>query len=112
MTFGKKLLLLRKEKGMSQDDLGKAIGTSKDVYGKYERDAMSPSKDVAIKLADVFNCSLDYLLRDDYDLKTVVNAETLPEKFVELLNKFERLAKEDQEHVIAVIEAFIAKEKL
>jgi transcriptional regulator with XRE-family HTH domain len=41
MTFGEYIISLRKKKGISQADLGKAIGTSGDIIGRYERDEVN-----------------------------------------------------------------------
>lgn len=53
---------LRKKKGLSQADLGKAVGTSGDIIGRYERDEVKPSIEVVIKIADTLEVSLDYLV--------------------------------------------------
>jgi transcriptional regulator with XRE-family HTH domain len=62
MTIGEHIMLLRKQKGLSQADLGKAIGTSGDIVGRYERNIMSPSIEVIIKMADALEVSIDYLV--------------------------------------------------
>lgn len=62
MTIGEHIMLLRKQKGLSQAELGKAIGTSGDVIGRYERDVISPSIDVIIKVADALEVSIDFLV--------------------------------------------------
>lgn len=55
-------MLLRKKKELSQAELGKKIGTSGDIIGRYERDIMSPSIEVIIKIADMLEVSIDYLV--------------------------------------------------
>lgn len=62
MTIGEHIMLLRKQKGLSQSTLGKKIGTSGDIIGRYERNIMVPSIDVIIKIADVLEISIDYLV--------------------------------------------------
>lgn len=62
MTLGEHILILRKQKSLSQSDLGKAIGTSGDIIGRYERDAMTPSIDVIVRLANELQVSIDYLV--------------------------------------------------
>ena len=63
MTIGEHIMLLRKKKGLSQNDLGKAISdTPGDIIGRYERDAMSPSIDVIMRLAHELEVSIDYLV--------------------------------------------------
>jgi transcriptional regulator with XRE-family HTH domain len=62
MTIGEHIMLLRKKKELSQAELGKRIGTSGDIIGRYERDIMSPSIEVIIKIADVLEVSIDFLV--------------------------------------------------
>ena len=62
LNIGKKITELRKEKSWSQTDLAKHIQASRDIIGKYERGENSPSIEMAIKLADVLEVSVDYLL--------------------------------------------------
>src|SRR5690606_19894458 len=52
----------RKKKGLSQAELGKMIGTSGDVVGRYERGDISPSIEVVSKIADALEVSVDYLI--------------------------------------------------
>jgi len=56
------MLLIRKKKELSQADLGKMIGTSGDVIGRYERGDITPSVEVVSKIADALEVSVDYLL--------------------------------------------------
>ena len=68
MTIGEHIMLLRKKKELSQAELGKKIGTSGDIIGRYERDIMMPSIEVIMKIADVLEVSIDYLVGTN-DLK-------------------------------------------
>jgi transcriptional regulator with XRE-family HTH domain len=61
MNIGSKISDLRKEKGLSRDALGKLVGTSGAVIGRYEREEITPSIDVAKRMADALDISLDYL---------------------------------------------------
>lgn len=49
MELGQNIMLIRKKKGLSQADLGKIIGTSGDVIGRYERGDIKPSIEVVKK---------------------------------------------------------------
>ncbi|WP_282086648.1 helix-turn-helix domain-containing protein [Aquimarina algiphila] len=62
MDFGDNMMLLRKKKKLSQAALGKIIGTSGDVVGRYERGDIKPSIDVVVKIADSLEVSVDYLI--------------------------------------------------
>ena len=46
-SFGKRMAALRKERKMTQDELAKLLSTSISVIGRYERDEMTPSIEVA-----------------------------------------------------------------
>ena len=61
MILGQRITGIRKQKGLSQAALGKMIGTSGDVVGRYERGGIKPSIEVAIKIASALEVSLDYL---------------------------------------------------
>ncbi|WP_158800268.1 helix-turn-helix domain-containing protein [Pedobacter sp. L105] len=61
MNIGDRITTLRKAKKISQADLAKEAGVSREIIGRYERNDVSPSVEVAKKIADVLEVSLDYL---------------------------------------------------
>ena len=68
MTFSKALRRFRKDNGLTQKQVAEAIGIREAVYQRYEQNKASPSVNVVIKMADVFNVPLDYLVgRDEGD---------------------------------------------
>jgi len=62
MTLGQHIIALRKEKKLSQSELGKRASTSGDLIGRYERDEVKPSIDVIMRIADALEVSIDYLV--------------------------------------------------
>ena len=62
MSFGKKLIEARKRKGLSQEQLATMIGTKGPAIGRYERETAKPTIEVAIKLANALDISMDYLV--------------------------------------------------
>jgi len=62
MSFGSRLLEARKKKGISQEEIAKFLNTKGPVIGRYERDEMKPSIEVAAKMADYLDVSLDFLV--------------------------------------------------
>ena len=60
--IGNTIRELRKEKKMSQSDLGKFIGVSQTTVTAWETGRAEPSSTFISKLADLFNVSTDYLL--------------------------------------------------
>ena len=66
--FGENMLTVRKQKGMTQQELGKVIGLDKRVISKYENGQTIPSIKVAIQIAQALQVSLDYLAGSDKSL--------------------------------------------
>ncbi len=64
MSFGHRLLLLRKEKGLSQDELGSQLNVSRQTVSKWELDETTPEMNKLISISDFFNISLDKLVKD------------------------------------------------
>lgn len=84
MTFSGKLVFARKQKKIKQADLGRLIGTSGYIIGKYERGENIPSIEVAAKIADALGVTLDYLVKkgehehiDNTTLKRLKDIEKL-----------------------------------
>lgn len=63
MTFGKRLIRLRNQKGLSQDALAESVGVSRQSVSKWETAASVPELDKLVKLSDLFEISLDELVR-------------------------------------------------
>lgn len=86
MAFGDNMMLVRKRKGISQAELGRMIGTSGDVIGRYEREDITPSIEAVAKIADVLEVSIDFLIgktRMEVDADTMRRLEdiaSLPEE--------------------------------
>ena len=62
MYDGKRLEELRKEKGISQKDMGKIFGMSGTAIRSYEKGDRKMHYEILIKYADFFNVTTDYLL--------------------------------------------------
>lgn len=65
MTFGEKIQKLRKEAGLSQEELSYQLGVSRQAVSKWERDNGYPETEKIVRMSRLFNVSLDYLLNDD-----------------------------------------------
>ena len=64
MTMAEKILSLRTERGMSQDDLAERLEVSRQSVSKWETGQSTPDLDKIIKLADLFGVNVDELVRD------------------------------------------------
>ena len=89
VTFGKRLRECREAKELSQQQLAKLMNTSYTVIGKYERDEMKPSIEVAITVARLVDTTVGYLLgevehadifKDPNMLKRLQELIALPDK--------------------------------
>lgn len=65
MTFGEKIQKLRKEAGLSQEELSFQLDVSRQAISKWERDNGYPETEKIIRMSKMFNVSLDYLLNDE-----------------------------------------------
>ncbi|MBB5647908.1 helix-turn-helix domain-containing protein [Pedobacter cryoconitis] len=81
LDIGSKIMELRKRKAWLQGDLAKAVEASRDIIGKYKRNENSPSVEMALKQARVFDISVDYLLGEGkhaaYDKDTLKRLEDI-----------------------------------
>ncbi|HEY9059577.1 MAG TPA: helix-turn-helix transcriptional regulator [Pseudobacteroides sp.] len=59
--FSERLKMLRNEKGLSQSSLGKEIDTPRTTISSWEYDNRPPDLFTAVKLANFFKVSLDYI---------------------------------------------------
>ncbi len=64
MTLGGKLSKLRKENNYTQEQLADVLGVSRQAISKWESNITYPETDKLIRISELFNCSLDYLLKD------------------------------------------------
>ena len=72
-TFGSRLAKLRKEHVLTQEDLAKKLNISAQAISKWENDLTAPDIDTLIKLSDIFNISLDELLKNEKSRSVIVN---------------------------------------
>ncbi|MEM9859850.1 MAG: RstR family transcriptional repressor [Bacteroidota bacterium] len=90
MNIGAKITTLRKDKSWSQTDLSKLVGVSREIIGRYERNEVLPSIEVAKKIADAFEVSLDYLAGEG--VNAAFDKETL--RLIEDIENLEPAIKE------------------
>lgn len=65
MTTGEKLSKLRKENNYTQEKLAEILGVSRQAISKWESDGAFPETEKLIQLAKLYDCSIDYLIRND-----------------------------------------------
>ena len=60
--LGARIALLRKQTGLSQRSLAAALKVSPSAVGMYEQDRRTPSTELLIEMARLFDVSTDFLL--------------------------------------------------
>ena len=100
LDFGNKMMQARKDKNLSREQFGKLIGTSGPIVGRYERGDMMPSVEIAAKVAEALEISLDYL----------VGKSSLVVKDKKMLDRLENIAKmpvDKRSELFNVIDAYL-----
>lgn len=99
MTLGHRLKALRKERGLTQEELGNLLGVTKASIQKYENGVIQNIKPRTIeKLAEVFNIESSYLLGikfdDIYPIEDIMNElnriEISIATLTEMFDKYEK----------------------
>ncbi len=67
MTLGDKLSKLRKENNYTQEQLADILGVSRQAISKWESNTAYPETDKMIRISRLFNCSLDYLFKEEIE---------------------------------------------
>ena len=103
MNFNEKLIKLRKEKGLSQEELGTEIGVSRQTISKWELAQSYPDFQRLVLLSDYFHMSLDLLVKD-INVEEVRN-KNLNEKQLSTIYKDITTAKTTISNAINVLAA-------
>ena len=69
MTFGEKLSKERKLNNYTQEQLADILRVSRQTISKWELDVAYPETDKLVKLGELFDCSMDYLLKENVEDK-------------------------------------------
>ena len=69
MTFQEKLVILRKNNKLTQDDFAKAVGVSRQAVYKWENGTSYPEIQKLLEMRDLFNISLDDLFDDSFEVE-------------------------------------------
>lgn len=89
MTLGEKLSKLRRENNYTQEQLADILGVSRQSISKWESNLAYPETEKLIRMGELFDCSMDYLLKDsvEYDnINQKVTSEE-PKHFRKLLRE-------------------------
>lgn len=109
MPFANTLRELRKEHKWTQDELASKVGVHGRHIGKYENGQVMPNADTLIRIAKVFDVSIDYLLLDSLPPKP----EDIKDKdLMKYLKDVSSMEEKDKDVVKSLIEAYVKKRKV
>lgn len=97
-NFSNNLYTIRKQSGMSQEELAERLNVSRQAVSKWERGEALPDTDNLIAIAELFDVSLDWLVHsDESSLKQVETAEDALPKSTSEENEEKEEDEEDEE---------------
>ena len=108
MSFAERSKYLRKEKGLSQVELAKALNISKACISMIEIGKNEPTAITLIKYADFFQCSIDYLLEranettdffESFSINQKSPAPALTQAEQDLLDDFRSVPRPEQAQI-------------
>lgn len=78
MEFSERLKTLRKQAQLTQVDVAEKLGISQPAYASWERGIKKPTQENLVKIAQILNVSVDYLVgNSDYTEDKLDNIELL-----------------------------------
>lgn len=100
-----RMKLLRKQHNLSQADLAKLLNISRQSYNFYENEKRDPDTTMLIRIADIFDVSLDYLL----DRTSITSSPAYSPDELDLITKYRFLDESIQEAVRDLINTSYAR---
>ena len=76
-TFGQRFTRLRKQRNLTQEELGERIGVSGQAVSKWENDASMPDISLLVQLSEILGVSLDELLGKEVPATKIVPVENV-----------------------------------
>lgn len=76
MTFGERIQLLRKQRKMSQEELGEKLEVTRQTISKWELDQSTPDLDYIIAISEFFDVTTDYLIKGGRDENSTLRSQS------------------------------------
>lgn len=108
--FAQRLRELRKQKNLSQTELGKLTGLHYTHIGRFERGVSRPGGDTLMRMAEVLGVTSDYLL--DGATHEAPKARFEDRELLRQFQDVEQLPDEDKNVIKKLLDAFLTKKQL
>lgn len=109
MALGNRIKQLRQQRGWSQAQLANKLNVHQKQISGYERDIHSPSIELLVRLAELFNVSLDYIAFDNREEKNII--PIADRELMQVVQQIDQLSAEDRATIKAVLNTFIVKNR-
>lgn len=103
MALSEKIKQVRQSKGWTQAELALKLNIQQKQVSFYESATFNPSADVLIKLAEVFDVSLDYLALDSEQKESVKIRDREILRLAEAIDNFDENAKSTAKEMLKLI---------
>ncbi|MGH8077340.1 MAG: helix-turn-helix domain-containing protein [Lysobacter sp.] len=104
--FAERLRLLRTERGLTQTRLAELLGMPARSYNRWERGGHVPHLEMAVRIADILQVSLDELVgRKDASSPVAIRNHELHQ----LVQQVDALPDQDQQALITVMDGLVKK---
>ena len=97
---------LRVALGMTQKQLAEKIGVKNYVVANWEQGRTEPSLKDLIDLANLFECSIDYLVGRENDFGQILITKDVSEEYSEFISHFTTLSQSKKKAMIDFIKHF------
>ena len=94
MEIARKIYMQRNQMNLSQADLADRLQVSRQTVSKWETDISHPDITKLIALSDLFNVSIDYLVREDETVQQSANLDRLVLRFLGSAQDMEKISSE------------------
>ncbi len=98
MNTAEKIILLRKKKGISQEELANKLNTSRQAVSKWENNQSTPDLEKLVALSKYFNVTTDYLLTDS--IETSINNNSQCESNIEFQELKSEVTEDEYQYAI------------
>lgn len=98
----KMLRMARKSKGLTMKELGEKVGVSESAISQYETGKREADFETILKIGEVLDCSIDYLLRGEQEKKpTPVSEDGLDDQDRQLVELMKKLSADQKAFLLA-----------
>lgn len=82
---------LRKKYGLSQKDIANKLNISQGSYSNYENEKREPDIKTLIKLSEIYNTSIDNLVKNNLDITNKNQHPFFQEELIELIKELNQI---------------------